>query len=1036
MKPLHILLADTNPDTRSQLNQVITFSGLEALVVHPVGSIEEAKEILQKHAIDLLVLGGAGDFHEICTLAGKVPVLTTAGDGSRLAPALLNIHQVVQQKIRSSVQHQTVLEVTSKHAALLLQSGSWRAVVEDLLRDLLPATRADSIFIESYEAGLGGKLTSKIICQVTAGTEWEYQPDDQLPLWYDTIAAGEVFLTQVEDLPKRLRGPLSNQTGCQLQIIPIFASAALWGCLGLHYSLEQDARPGQLLDSLRKCANIIGSAVEHEINQDEYRLLAESSIQAIVITTTSGIMYANPVAEEITGYSLQELKCFGERQVIHLIHPEDRRLALRIFRDLFRSPKETTPAHFRIMHKNGQIRWVETMSSRMTVRGQPTLQICGFDITNLKTTQQRLHARVELNTLINEISTRFINTPLNLIDRTIRLALRSLCAYMKISHSFLLLIGEDGQPVHFYEWVEPPFQRPHQKFEPLVNSAHAQALLQITRHEMVRLDHLSDLPPEFTGIRAIWETMGIQSLLCMPMLLNQNLLGYIGFYTQTDPIQWTEEKTSSILLIADVFAQVIGRKKAEENAQAGEERYRLLAEAMLDIVGLHNANGDFVYVTPSIEKITGWSASESIGRSTMERIHPGDAATVAQEINLAHSKRGDTIVQWRCLCKNGLYRWLETHLHAVEPEPGKGIFWISSTRDIHERKQTEEALKAANQRLQKTVLVLKQTNHESNRFILMGSMLQSCLKAEEIYQVLAMFCNEFFPNVSGTLYLVNTEQNFLEMVTTWGDSPASESVFLVNDCWGLRRNRLHMVIDPEQDLICRHIKMEQPYPYICAPLVAQGETLGSLHLRRVSSDSLERVQQLTAMLAERVALALMNLRLQESLHTQSIHDALTGLYNRRYMEDAIENELRRAAQNNYQVAAIMIDADNFKNINDRYGHEAGDVVLQQLASFLRVSLRSNDVAVRYGGDEFLLLLSEITFEDALRRANDLVSGSRGLVVHHRGQVLEGTQLSIGLALYPDHAYDVENLLRAADKALYRAKQNGRNCVFVSDPSQG
>jgi diguanylate cyclase (GGDEF)-like protein len=181
--------------------------------------------------------------------------------------------------------------------------------------------------------------------------------------------------------------------------------------------------------------------------------------------------------------------------------------------------------------------------------------------------------------------------------------------------------------------------------------------------------------------------------------------------------------------------------------------------------------------------------------------------------------------------------------------------------------------------------------------------------------------------------------------------------------------------------------------------------------------------------AERISLALANLRLREILRGQSLRDPLTGLFNRRYMEESLERELRRAARNNHSVALLMLDVDHFKRFNDTFGHQAGDTLLRSLGDFLTKRTRGQDSACRYGGEEFSIILSGVSVEAAKKRAELLREDLKHLTIEHVGQVLGSVTLSIGVAAFPGHATS-EALLKAADQALYRAKAEGRDRVVV------
>jgi diguanylate cyclase len=221
-------------------------------------------------------------------------------------------------------------------------------------------------------------------------------------------------------------------------------------------------------------------------------------------------------------------------------------------------------------------------------------------------------------------------------------------------------------------------------------------------------------------------------------------------------------------------------------------------------------------------------------------------------------------------------------------------------------------------------------------------------------------------------------------------------------------------------------------------MMSQGETLGILYLDTGPEQTASKVKPLTEAqertvktLTEHLALAVANLNLRESLRKQAIRDPLTGLFNRRYMEESLEREFRRASRRESPLAILMIDIDHFKRLNDSFGHEAGDAVLRELAKVFQAQLRAEDIASRYGGEEFVLILPESDMAAASECADRLQQAVHAMQIQHYGRTLEGISLSIGLTCFPQQGKTVDSLMRTADAALYRAKENGRDRVEIA-----
>lgn len=172
--------------------------------------------------------------------------------------------------------------------------------------------------------------------------------------------------------------------------------------------------------------------------------------------------------------------------------------------------------------------------------------------------------------------------------------------------------------------------------------------------------------------------------------------------------------------------------------------------------------------------------------------------------------------------------------------------------------------------------------------------------------------------------------------------------------------------------------------------------------------------------------------LQAQLHEQANRDPLTGLYNRRYLDSTLERELARCKREGQPLSLILIDIDHFKQINDTYGHQAGDEVLKHLASMLSAQARAADVVCRYGGEEFLLLLPQMPLKNARERAEEWRSGFEASTTS-LGEFRMQATLSIGIASYPGHGTSPQELIRCADRALYSAKATGRNRVLIFEP---
>jgi diguanylate cyclase (GGDEF)-like protein len=259
-----------------------------------------------------------------------------------------------------------------------------------------------------------------------------------------------------------------------------------------------------------------------------------------------------------------------------------------------------------------------------------------------------------------------------------------------------------------------------------------------------------------------------------------------------------------------------------------------------------------------------------------------------------------------------------------------------------------------------------------------------------------------------------------------------------DECWALRRGQPHRSYEAP-GLICPHAKVESnggKAGRLCVPLIAQGEVLGLLSMERdadgKAAGALDPDPEHVAMLiAEQMALSLSNMRLRETLQHQSIVDPLTGLFNRRYLDETLRRELARAKREALPLSIIVLDVDHFKRINDEFGHDAGDAVLRSLGSEIKRYVRDSDVACRFGGEEFVLLLPGCDKQTTAQRSKVLLNTIRAMDVPRASQSIGPITASLGVATFPEDGTEADALIQVADRAMYTAKRSGRNRVVVA-----
>jgi diguanylate cyclase (GGDEF)-like protein len=216
-------------------------------------------------------------------------------------------------------------------------------------------------------------------------------------------------------------------------------------------------------------------------------------------------------------------------------------------------------------------------------------------------------------------------------------------------------------------------------------------------------------------------------------------------------------------------------------------------------------------------------------------------------------------------------------------------------------------------------------------------------------------------------------------------------------------------------------------------MMAQSEAVGILHLAQPEDAQMPEAKQRLAMaMAEHVAMALSNLRLNETLRNQSIRDQLTELFNRSFMEESLDLELRRAVRTQNPVSVIMIAIDDFQTLNENYGLDVGDSLLRRTAILLQSNVRKGDIACRYSGHTYVLVLPNSSLKVSRQRAETICDLVRTLEIQYEAEHVSHSSASVGVAVFPDHGQTVENVLRAAEAALNQAQRSGGNCTVVAE----
>lgn len=308
----------------------------------------------------------------------------------------------------------------------------------------------------------------------------------------------------------------------------------------------------------------------------------------------------------------------------------------------------------------------------------------------------------------------------------------------------------------------------------------------------------------------------------------------------------------------------------------------------------------------------------------------------------------------------------------------------------------------------------------------MTQRLQGCESIEDVLNVARLFAPSIAPGIAGRIWLLEHDPWQMRCVAEWLDPQGDADPFHPDQCWAVRRGQSHPPVNGEPDIACYHLPDNSAPHALCVPLIAQGEAIGLLSFQNLTPEMAPSRAYLELM-AEALGLALANQRLRDALLEKALFDPLTGLRNRHHLEDALRTQMNQAMHSGTPLSCLMIDIDYFKAINDRLGHDAGDQVIKSVAAIVQRAVSDKGMAFRYGGEEFLALLPGADEETAFTCASEIHAAVHNLTLRYELSEIGPVDVSIGIASYPQHAQG-DNLLRAADVALYRAKELGRSRI--------
>jgi diguanylate cyclase (GGDEF)-like protein/PAS domain S-box-containing protein len=480
-------------------------------------------------------------------------------------------------------------------------------------------------------------------------------------------------------------------------------------------------------------------------------------------------------------------------------------------------------------------------------------------------------------------------------------------------------------------------------------------------------------------------------------------------------------------------AEEVRRRKTAEIVR--DELVRIVESARCAIFGA-DMQGIVTSWNEGAAEIYGYSVHDIVGKS-IELLLPANRSRERGEW-LARMSRGEEIsaIEAEHVKKSGERIVVSLVVSPIRSATGETTGASAIARDITAQKLREQELARVHEQVVVTVGELQQRERDMVLIDDLNEILLTCDSSEEAYPVIAMTGQQLFKNTTGALAVFVSPASDLETVARWGAGPSLPAEFALGDCWALRRGQIHELEAIGKGPLCKHFAQPPDGAYMCVPLLVHGEALGLLYLGLApGAGPGDDVRRLVRTFGELIKLSLSNLRLRGALRNQATHDTLTGLYNRRYLDEMLAREVQRAARTKSPLSVVMLDIDHFKTFNDTWGHDAGDHVLKEFAAILRSAIRSSDVVCRYGGEEFVLVLPDAEAAGAAMRLEKIRQGIQQHPMTFGGKSLPSVTVSAGVAQQSDVGTNAEELVAAADRALYSAKSMGRDCIRVFQPKQ-
>ena len=771
-------------------------------------------------------------------------------------------------------------------------------------------------------------------------------------------------------------------------------------------------------------------------SEEKFRLLIESAPDAAFVHVRGHFAYVNPAAVSLfrAESSGSLLRC----SVLDRLHPDYREIARERIRLSIDEKKAVQTMEQRYLRMDGSILDVEVSAVPVTYENDSGGLVFVRDIGARKQAERERHQSQQIaERLAEEMAVmaeigRVIGATLDIDEVYERFAAeaRKLIPAERIIVNLNSPEGDKGI-VTYSSGLEVPSKRVGAWF-PMAGSVN-ELLIRERACLLIQPASEEELAARFPRLVPNY-VAGIRSMLCVPLISRDEVIGVLHFHS----IKTNAYDTENIPMAERIAGQISGAianarlftdlKGTEASLRESETRFRaIFDQAAVGVAEVDLATGRFITVNRRLCELAGRTEAEMLAATFLTITHPDDRHVHEENIALlVAGKIGNFTIEKRYLRRDGTSLWASLTISPLwKPgeEPGRYLIVV---QDVTEGKRMHEEI----ERRSKQLAALYETSLELTAELNLSSLLDS-LTRRALKLIGGATCN---------CYLYNQDTDLLERAVSAGQGLISVKATrqrgegVVGTVWATGEPLLVNDYHAWPGRITAFASTA-PSSMIGAPIRRGGEFLGVLNISGTVPNQFTRADiEILGMFATQAAIAIRNARLYNRTEQTAITDELTGLFNRRGLLQLGEREFDRARRFDRPLAAVMVDIDLFKTVNDRYGHLNGDEVLRDLADCFRQNTRGIDVVGRYGGEEFILLLPETLLPTAVQIAERLRQSifSRAIPISRMSGECRTADIritvSVGVAVVTQDVQSLAVLIDRADQALYRAKHSGRNCV--------